>query len=60
VRRETLGARLTRDTAGGGAGRRPSVETAARMWLAGTPVALATERVSGEFLARGARSNGHF
>ena len=66
VRRETLGARLTRDTAGGGAGaaggagRRPSVETAARMWLAGTPVALATERVTGEFLARVARPNGYF
>jgi hypothetical protein len=57
--REALGARLAPDAAARaapsdpptGAARRLSVESAARMWLAGTPVALATERVTGEFLA---------
>jgi hypothetical protein len=54
VQRETLGARLTRP-AGDGPGRRPSVETCARLWLADIPVALATERVTGEFLELAAR-----
>jgi hypothetical protein len=66
VHREALGARLARDPAPGDAApgdpapgdawssdvaRQLSVEAAARMWLAGRPVALATERVTGEFLA---------
>jgi hypothetical protein len=59
VHREALGARLAPDAATGPlpgtalsvAAPRLSVESAARMWLAGTPVALATERVTSEFLA---------
>jgi hypothetical protein len=51
VRREPLGARLGRDSAnssGGGV----SVESAARMWLADVPVALATEQVTAQFCQR--------
>ena len=59
VHREALGARLARDApAGGGTARHLSVESAARMWLAGSPVALATERVTGEFLAHVGRQPG--
>src|SRR5712691_8732284 len=43
VRREPLGARLVRDSAGG---RNISVESSARMWLGDLPVALASERVT--------------
>lgn len=48
VHREPLGARMVRD----GAripGSRVSVESSARMWLDGVPVALASERVTAEF-----------
>ena len=51
VRREPLGARLVRDSTGGSGGR-VSVESSARMWLAGVPVALASERVTAEFCQR--------
>jgi hypothetical protein len=47
VHREPLGARMVRDTRI--AGRRVSVESSARMWLDGEPVALASERVTAEF-----------
>ncbi len=46
--REPLGARLLRDGAGL-PGSRLFVESSARMWLDGEPVALASERVSAEF-----------
>src|ERR1700677_1284251 len=51
VRREPLGARLTggHHTASGG---RILGESAARMWLGDTPVALASERVTAEFCLR--------
>ena len=51
VRREPLGARLVRDSTGVSGGR-VSVESSARMWLAGMPVALASERVTAEFCQR--------
>lgn len=44
VRREPLGVRLVRGQDG-----RASVESSARMWLAGEPVALAGERIPAEF-----------
>ena len=43
VHREPLGARMVRD------GTRIAVESSARMWLDGVPVALASERVAAEF-----------
>lgn len=46
--REPLGARLLRDDARG-LGTRLLVESSARMWLDGEPVALASERVTAEF-----------
>ncbi|HMD93824.1 MAG TPA: hypothetical protein VKG80_14400 [Trebonia sp.] len=46
VHREPLGARMVRD------GTRIAVESSARMWLDGVPVALASERVPGEFCQR--------
>jgi hypothetical protein len=48
VRREPLGARLLRDSARG-PGSRVLVESSARMWVDGAPVALASERVTAEF-----------
>jgi hypothetical protein len=51
VHREPLGARLVRDSAGV-TGSRVSVESSARMWLAGVPVALASERVTAELCQR--------
>jgi hypothetical protein len=54
VRREPLGARLERDGAGI-AGSRVSVRSAARMWLADVPVALASERVTAELCQRAGR-----
>jgi hypothetical protein len=51
VRREPLGARLMRDNTRIPGGR-VSVESSARMWLAGAPVALASERVTAEFCQR--------
>ena len=48
VHREPLGARMVRDSTlipGSGV----SVESSARMWLDGVPVALASERVTTEF-----------
>ena len=48
VRREPLGARLLRDSTRI-PGSRVLVESSARMWLDGTPVALASERVTAEF-----------
>jgi hypothetical protein len=51
VRREPLGARLVRGTASA-SGSRILVESSARMWLADTPVALASERVTTEFCQR--------
>jgi len=48
VRRESLGARLVRDSPRIPSGR-VSVESSARLWLADMPVALASERVSAEF-----------
>jgi len=51
VRREPLGARLVRDGTTT-SGDRVSVESSARMWLAGTPVALAGERLTAEFCRR--------
>jgi hypothetical protein len=49
--REPLGARLRRDSAGL-LGSRLLVESSARMWLDGEPVALASERVTTEFCQR--------
>ena len=49
VHREPLGARMVRD------GTRVAVESSARMWLDGAPVALASERVPADF-CRQARS----
>jgi hypothetical protein len=46
--REPLGARMVRDSTRG-PGSRVSVESSARMWLDGLPVALASERVTAEF-----------
>jgi len=48
VRRQPLGARVARSTAGASGGRF-KVESTARMWLADVPVALASERVTTEF-----------
>jgi len=48
VHREPLGARMVRDSTHI-AGSRVSVESSARMWLDGEPVALASERVTAEF-----------
>jgi hypothetical protein len=48
VHREPLGARMVCDTAGI-SGARVSVESWARMWLDGQPVALASEKVTAEF-----------
>jgi hypothetical protein len=48
VHREPLGARLLRDSARI-PGSRVLVESSARMWLDGAPVALASERVTAEF-----------
>lgn len=48
VHREPLGARLVRDSTRV-TGSRVSVESSARMWLDGVPVALASERVTAEF-----------
>jgi hypothetical protein len=48
VHREPLGARLLRDTACI-PGRRLLVDSAARMWLNGVPVAVAGERVTAQF-----------
>jgi len=48
VHREPLGARMVRDSPGI-AGSRVCVESSARMWLDGSPVALASERVTAEF-----------
>jgi hypothetical protein len=51
VQREPLGARLLRDSALV-PGSRACVESSARMWVEGTPVALASERVTAEFCQR--------
>jgi hypothetical protein len=51
VHREPLGARMVRDSTGI-SGSRISVESSARMWLDGVPVALASERVTAEFCQR--------
>jgi hypothetical protein len=51
VRREPLGARLVRDSTRI-PGSSVSVESSARMWLGGVPVALASERVTAEFCQR--------
>jgi hypothetical protein len=48
VRRESLGARLLRDSTGS-QDDRVLVESSARMWVAGAPVALASERVTAQF-----------
>ncbi len=48
VQREPLGARMMRDSTGISGGR-VSVESSARMWLDGVPVALASEQVTAEF-----------
>jgi hypothetical protein len=48
VHREPLGARMVRDSTRI-SGSRISVESSARMWLDGLPVALASERVTAEF-----------
>jgi len=48
VQREPLGARMVRDSILI-PGSRVSVESSARMWLDGLPVALASERVTAEF-----------
>ena len=64
--REPLGTRLVRepagpppgyeatgyDVSGYGAAGRVTVETSARMWVAGVPVALARERITAEFCRR--------
>jgi hypothetical protein len=46
--REPLGTRLLRDGASTPGGR-ACVESSARMWVDGAPVALASERVTAEF-----------
>jgi hypothetical protein len=51
VHREPLGARLLRDS-NRAPGSRACVESAARMWVDGAPVALAYERVPAEFCQR--------
>ena len=51
VRREPLGARMVRDQSRI-SGNRVSVESSARMWLDGLPVALASEQVTAEFCQR--------
>jgi len=51
VHREPLGARMVYDSARI-PGSRVSVESSARMWLDGVPVALASERVTAEFCQR--------
>src|ERR1700722_18522031 len=52
VHREPLGARMVRDSIyAPGSGVR--VESSARMWLDGAPVALASERVTAEFCQQG-------
>lgn len=51
VHREPLGARMVRDSTGI-PGSRASVESSARMWLDGAPVALASERVTAELCHR--------
>jgi hypothetical protein len=48
VHREPLGARMVRDSKRLPGGR-VAVESSARMWLDGVPVALASERVTAEF-----------
>lgn len=48
VHREPLGARMVRDSSRI-SGSRVSVESSARMWLGGLPVALASEQVTAEF-----------
>ena len=53
VRRESLGARLVPPGADV-SGTRTAVESAARMWLADVPVALAGERLTEEFCQRAA------
>ena len=60
VHRESLGARLLRDGTGV-PGSRALVESAARMWVDGAPVALASERVTAEFCqhARGRLATAH-
>jgi hypothetical protein len=54
VRREPLGARLVSEPASV-PGSRIVVEASARMWLGGTPVALASERVTSELCQRASR-----
>ena len=54
VRREPLGARLLRDSTLV-PGSRACVESSARMWVDGTPVALASERVTAEFCQQARR-----
>lgn len=49
VHREPLGARMVRDSTS------IAVESSARMWLHGVPVALASERVTAAFCAQLAR-----
>ncbi len=51
VHREPLGARLLGDGTRG-PGSRSCVESSARMWVDGAPVALASERVTAEFCQR--------
>ena len=51
VCREPLGVRLVRDGAGI-PDSRVLVESSARMWVDGAPVALASERVTAEFCRR--------
>jgi hypothetical protein len=60
VHRESLGARLLRDSTGI-PGSRALVESSARMWVDGAPVALASERVTAEFCqhARGRLATAH-
>jgi hypothetical protein len=52
--REPLGVRMA-DGAASSSGNRILVESSARMWLDGEPVALATERVTAEFCRRASR-----
>jgi hypothetical protein len=54
VRREPLGVRLVSGAASL-SGSRIVVEASARMWLAGTPVALASERVTSDLCQRASR-----
>jgi hypothetical protein len=54
VRREPLGARLARGISSA-FGSRILVESSARMWLAGVPVALASEQVTAELCERAGR-----